>query len=931
MFISLLVATAFLFTGCKTLDSNLSVRDSSSVASDKLFDYQQIALDNGLSVVTLEDFSTPIVAAHLWYHVGSKNEDPRRQGFAHMFEHMMFKGTDRVAEKDHFAFIQRVGGTNNAYTSFDQTVYTQTLPSDQLALALWLEAERMSFLRIDQQSFDTERSVVEEELRMGENRPYGTLFKKEFADLFEVHPYQWTPIGKLAHLRAASVAELRAFWTEYYVPNNATLVIVGAVKHAEAQALAREYFGWIPRCPQPPTVESNEPQPSKPHTFIIDDENAPAPLAMIVWKTVPHGHPDEMPLDLAAEILGGGNSSRLYREIVAEKQMAVDSSASTFNLEQNGIFSADATLAPGQDNSAAVLDAITKHVERIQQQGVTEKELEKARNQSLKSIVTTNLTIDRKAQLLGTAAVIQGDTAKVNEMLDDIRRVTIADIQRVASTYITPDKSYTFIIKQNDAGALAGAKDAEDVPVTAKPEQDSPPPGRKNVKRPKDFPKKAPFAPISAKNILPTFTKDRLPNGMNVIVVENHEVPFVSITLGLLNAAWTEKKPGTASITLQMLTKGTKTHTEGALAAELEQYAISLSGSAGMDTSEIHANCLTEYVDRTTELLAEVILEPVFDAAEFEKLRKQVLTGLAIEQESPRYAADRELRRRLYGNHPYARTSEGEVADVEALTPDDAKAWWESFARPEEATLILAGDIDRGTALAVARKYLGDWKLEGARPDVQVAEMLPASPTHIYIVDRPGSMQTEIRVGQLGIRRRQQPEYFVSRIVSNYFGGSFNSRINDTIRVKKGLTYGAHGGYYAQNLAGDFEIGTFTKNESAAETVKTIFEELERLRNEGPSAEVLADSKSYFAGSFVRTRETPQQVAGDLWLVEAQSLGDEYFEKLLSKIADTSARECLELVAETVDPGKMVVVVVGDASKIKESLAEIAPVTVTGQ
>jgi len=359
-----------------------------------LFDYQEIELDNGLRVITLEDFSCPIVAVQVWYHVGSKNENPDRQGFAHMFEHMMFKGTDRVGPSDHFDFIQRVGGTNNAYTSFDKTVYIQTLPANQLALALWLEAERMSFLKIDQEAFDTERNVVEEELRMGENRPYGTLSKKTFAKLFKVHPYQWMPIGNLEHLRAASTGELRDFWTRNYVPNNATLIIVGAVKHAQAQALAKRYFGWIPRWDEPERVKIREPRQTAGEELFVDDENAPAGMVQVIWRTVPAGHKDEVVLDLLSEILGGGNSSRLYRELVAEKQTAVSASASTYNLEHDGMFFANAVQAPDAELSQ-IRELICKQIEKVKTEGVTRQELTKARNQMLKRVVTTNLTIAR--------------------------------------------------------------------------------------------------------------------------------------------------------------------------------------------------------------------------------------------------------------------------------------------------------------------------------------------------------------------------------------------------------------------------------------------------------------------------------------------------------------------------------------------------------
>ncbi|MCD6392466.1 MAG: insulinase family protein [Planctomycetes bacterium] len=923
----LLALTSTLFIGCEGVEKGLFFAGDQR-AGQKLFDYREIELGNGLKVVTLEDFSCPIVAAQVWYHVGSRNEDPGRQGFAHMFEHMMFKGTDRVAEKDHFAFIHRVGGTNNAHTGFDDTVYVQTLPADQLALALWLEAERMTFLKIDQASFDSERKVVEEELRMGENRPYGTLFKKEFAEIFKNSTYRWTPIGKLADLRAASVGELRDFWKRYYVPNNATLIIVGAVKHAEAQALAKQYFGWIPSEPKPERVTIREPKVSKSRTVVIDDENAPAGMVDITWRTVPRGHPDEVPLDLLSEILGGGNSSRLYREIVAERQLAVSADAMTFNLENDGVFGVNAVQQAGKDNADAILETFRKHIKRIQAGGVTSQELEKARNQSLKSAVTTNLSISSKASILGNAAVIKGDVSQVNRVFDEIRAVTVEDIQRVAKKYLTDDGQIVFIVKENAKGAMAGEKDKEDVPVTAERELQAPAPGRTGVARPKDFPEKAPLADLQEYAVQPKYTRTVLANGLKVIVVENHEVPFISVSLGLVNGAWAERKPATASMTLQMLTKGTMRHTEGALAAELEQYAISLNGSAAMDTSSVVASCLSEHIDRTMSLLAEVVLQPTFNAGEFEKLKKQVITGLAIEQQTPQYIADREFRRRLYGGHPYARTVSGEVADVEALTPIDLKLWWNKFARPDKATLIFAGDISQDEAVSLAKRTLVGWNTGLIETGLVLPDFPPAKPTQIYIVDRPGSMQSEIRIGQLGITRHEQPDYFISHIVTLYFGGSFNSRLNRAVRVERGLTYGARGGYYPMNMAGSFRIGTFTKNESTAETVKVIFEQIKRLRDEPPAADVLADAKSFFAGSFVRNRETPQAVAGDLWLVESQRLGADYLERLMAAIAETTAQQSADFARRTLDAEKMVVVVVGDAEKIKANLEAVAPVTV---
>ncbi len=887
------------------------------------FDYQRIKLENGLEVITLEDFSCPIVAVQLWYHVGSKDEQPDRQGFAHMFEHMMFRGTDKLGPTEHFSYIRRVGGTANGYTGFDRTVYLETLPSKQLELALWLEAERMTFLKIDQESFDTERKVVEEERRMGLNEPYGTLYEKIMPEIFKEHPYRWLPIGKIAHLRATSVEELRDFWTRYYVPSNATLIIVGAVKNEEAQRLARRYFGWIPRYDEPARVTVREPEPAGKRIVKLEEENAPAPIVGVVYRTVPISNKDSTAIDLLAEILGGGRSSRLYRELVAEKQLAVSADAFSWSLEQDGLLVARAVMPPASEDANSILAIIEGHIARLRTEAVSERELMKAKNQMLRYMVTSNLRIERKARMLGSAAVEYGDVSQVNRWLDDIRKVTTADIRRVANEYLTEERALEIKVERN----LPSVAKEEGWAITAEPEKVSPKPGRGGLERSKDWPREAPVAEASAAKITPKYGSKKLEKGLKVLVVPNHEVPFVSVQLGLLSGVWTENKPGTAAMTMQMLVKGTSKHSEGELADELETYAISLSGSGDIDTATVNIGCLTEHIERAMGLLGEVVLTPSFPEEEFEKLRKQVLTSLAVSSAEPEYVADKEFRRRLYGEHPYSRTATGEVEDVNALVIEDLKGWWSKFARPDTAVLIFSGDIEAKEAFELARKTFGNWKIPGERPDIKISKPAKLTETHIYLVDMPGSTQSQIRVGQSGITRHDDG-YFVSRIVSSYFGWSFNSRLNESIRVKKGLTYGVWGSYIAKRFAGEFEVGTFSKTESTADAVRAVLEEIGRLKTEDPSEKELEDSRSYILGSFVRWRETPQQIAGDLWLIESQGLGKDYLERLLEGIAEAKRTDCERLVRETIEPGKLVIIVVGEAGKLKGELEKIAPVTV---
>lgn len=890
--------------------------------------YREMVLENGLRVITHEDFSCPVVVVDLWYHVGSKDEDPERQGFAHMFEHMMFRGTDRLGPTDHFDHIRRIGGNCNGYTSFDQTVYVQTVPANQLELVLWLEAERMSFLKIDQDAFDTERSVVEEERRLGLNAPYGSLVEKALPEVFKEHPYRWSPIGNIPHLRAASVPELRSFWTRYYGPNNATLVIAGAVHHEEAQALVKRYFEWIPPSPEPSRVAVREPLPTGHREVTLSIENAPLPLVGIVYRTVPLAHPDRTALELLASIIGDGNSSRLYRRLVAEEELAVGVQSIQMCLEQDGILALGAAFTPVSGRMDETLAALRKELESVRKRKVKPRELEKARNKKLRELVTENLYASSKARALGSAAVLEGDASRVNRRLDAVRAITAEDLQQAARKYLDPDRGLTFRVERNLQGLFSKdrANPENDAPVTGQPETDPPAPGRPGAVRPENYPDRPPVNQPLDFDPTPHYESGVLKNGLKVVVIENHETPFVSATLRLRPGAWSESKPGCASMAMKMLNKGTEKHKEPELAEELETYAISLSAWAGMDDAAVSAGCLTEHVERAVGFMAEVALTPIFEAGEFEKLRKQVLAELSVSSAEPAYLADRELRRRLYAEHPYARNVQGEVEDVKALEPADLKAWWSAWLRPEMAWLCFAGDITLDQAMQLAEAHFGAWTGQGPAAEVDIPAPPAASPTHIYLVDKAGD-QAQIRIGQLGITR-SDPDYVASYVASSYFGGAFGSRLNDSLRVKKGLTYGARGGYSSQRMAGEFRISTFTKIDSTPDAIHTALEEIKRLQDEIPAPVELEDTKAYMLGSFAGQRETPMALAGDLWLIESEGLGETYFGDLLAGIQSTDAASCAALARRTLNKDALVIVVVGPAEALQEKLESIAPVTV---
>lgn len=906
------------------------------LAGERRYDFREKVLGNGLRVITLEDFSSPIVAVQVWYHVGSKDERPDRQGFAHMFEHMMFRGTERVGPKDFDRLTTRAGGTNNAFTSFDNTTYVNEIPANQLDLILWLEVERMLFLKVDAEGFHTERKVVEEERRQNYlNPPYGLAPEQGLEKIFLKHPYRWMPIGRIPHLRAATLEELEAFWSTFYVPNNAVLVIAGAVKHEDAQRAAERWFGWVPKCPDPPRVTELEPEQTAAREITIKEKKGPVPVVALVFRTVPLAHADGPALDLLLAILGDGESSRLNLDLVKERRIAQTAVAEHFVLEQDGLAILGAVLGPLGDKKKA-MEALAEHVKRVREAPVGKEELEKAKNNALARVVTETLTVEGKASALGEAALLRGDPDYVNVALERIRAVTVEDVQRVARTYLADERRSSVTVEPSVGGFLkgvlggSGGDEDEGAPPVEEPKENrvAARSGFKGkIERPEGFLASAPLAPLLETPPELTYRSATLDNGLKVVVIEDHEVPFVSVSLRLDRGQWEEGKPGTANLALAMLTKGTKAHDAAALAKELDFHAIRLDGSAGADSASVSASCLAEKLPLAMAYLAEVAFTPTFPEKELEILKQQTVTELMVDENDPGVLAGREFARRLYGDHPYGRRITGEIADVQALTRADVEAFWVPALRPEAATLVFAGDVKLDEAKALAAKHFGGWKVVGE----SLREALPPFPEtqklRIILVDAPGAAQSEIRVGHLAIGRKHA-DWHKAVVLSQILGGGFLSRLNDKLRVELGLTYGASGGFRAQRFGGSFQVGTSTKTERTAEAVGAILDVLGRLRAAPPTDEEMDLARSDLVGSFAGRYETPQSRADAIWLLLEQGLPADYYRKAFDSYRAASADELLAVAKEHVHPDRVLVVVAGDAKRIKEELGEIAPVEV---
>jgi zinc protease len=419
-------------------------------------DYTMTTLSNGLRVVFLEDHSAPIVHAEIWYHVGSKNERPGRTGFAHLFEHMMFKGSKNVEPEGHPSWISSVGGQSNAYTNEDTTVYWQTFPAQYLPMVLWLEADRMATLRIDEKVFQTEREVVKEERRMRvESQPYGRLNEIVYDHAFSVHPYKHPTIGSMKDLEAASIEDVREFFRTYYVPNNATLVLVGDFDTKEAGALVQQYLGRIPKSSRPvPRDIPKEPPQTKERRLQLE-ESWPLPAVVVAHHITFDGHPDSYPLHIASKVLSDGESSRIYRKLVYEEQLALAAFGGGNIIEDPNLFFAVAIVQPGKKPEDAV-NALIAELERLKKEPISEAELQQAKNQFARDYILGRESNKDKAGQLGHAVVIHDDIKTADGEFDIFMNTTAADVQRVAQTYFKPENRLVLTIMPRGAGNGGG-------------------------------------------------------------------------------------------------------------------------------------------------------------------------------------------------------------------------------------------------------------------------------------------------------------------------------------------------------------------------------------------------------------------------------------------------------------------------------------------
>ena len=865
--------------------------------------YTRYVLDNGLRLIVHEDHKAPIVAVNVWYDVGAADEAPGRTGFAHLFEHLMFNGSEHFND-DYFKPFDRVGATGmNGTTNQDRTNYFQVVPTTALDVALWMESDRMGHMlgAIDQARLDEQRGVVQNEKRQGENQPYGKVFLTIFENTYpEGHPYGHSTIGSMDDLNAASLDDVRAWFETWYGAANAVLVVAGDVDPEDVRARVERHFGHVP--PGPPLVKPDVNVARRTEeTRIVLQDRVPQARVYKAWNVAAVGNPALDHLSLASDVLTGGRSSRLYRRLVYEDQVATDASSFVLERQFGSLFILQATAQPGQD-LAAVEAALDEELRAFLESGPTEAELARAQAGRRASFVRGVERIGGfggKSDVLASSEVYLGSPDGHKRTQETILGAAPADVHAAAAEWLSRG-ALTVEVRPFPAWAAAGG----------------------GVDRSAGPPEVREFPAAS----FPAREKTRLSNGLEVILARRTAVPVVDFNL-LLDAGYAADQfalPGTARMTLDMLDEGTTSRTALEIAETLEGLGTTLSAGSTLDTSSVTTSTLKENLAASLDLFADVVLNPSFPEAEFDRRRRQQLAAVAREKVQPMGMAMRVFPRLLYGEgHAYSQplTGSGSEAALNALGLDRLRAFHDTWFRPGNATLIVVGDVTMAELEPALEARFGDWE-PGGVPRKNLGAVDQRAETVVHLVDRPDSEQSIIFAGHVA-PPKNDPRDLRIETLNDVLGGGFTARINMNLREDKGWSYGARGLLIDAAGQRPFFVFAPVQTDRTADSMAEIDKEIRGIRAGGgrpPTAEELARVKDQRTLTLPGRWETNRAVMADLVEMVRFGLPDDHWETWADAVR---ALDLDDVAAEGdlfLQPDRLIWVVVGDRARIEESV-----------
>jgi zinc protease len=890
--------------------------------------YEKYMLPNGLTVIVHEDHSDPIVHVDVTYHVGSAREEVGKSGFAHFFEHMMFQGSDNVADEQHFKIVSQSGGTLNGTTNRDRTNYFETVPSNQLETALWLEADRMGFLldAVTQKKFEVQRETVKNERGQNyDNRPYGLVYEKTSAALYPYgHPYSWTTIGYIEDLNRVDVNDLKNFFLRWYGPNNATLTVGGDVTPAQVLKLAEKYFGSIPKGPEVKNMKLPAPVLTQ-DRYVSYEDNVRFPMLQMTFPTVPNYHQDEVALDILAEIIGGGKTSILYQNLT-KAQKAVQASAGHPASELSGEFTMTVLPLPGH-SLADMEKELRNALAEFEKRGVTDEDLERFKSSYEAGIMNSLSSVSGKTSTLAAYQTFTGNPNYLTEQLKAHRAVTKEDVMRAYNKYLKGKKAVLLSVVPKGKPEMVAKADNFTVDKSgykAPADQYS---GLKYVKAKDTFDRsKIPAAGANPTITVPPFWKQNLSNGIKVIGAKNDEVPTVTLLFTLQGGhkleAHDPSKAGIASMVASLLNEDSEKFTAEEISSKMEKLGASISFGSGAESMTVSVQAPMKNLDATLALLEERMLHPRFSQDDFDRLKKQRLEAIKNQSTQPTVIANNVYNKMLYGEgHIQAIPVIGTIQTVESITLDDVKKFYQNYFSPSVTNLVVVGDVDQNQIMPKLA-FLNKW---AAKPVTMPADKAPAGidKTKIFIVDKEKAAQSEIRIGYMAMPYDATGEYYKASLMNYVLGGAFNSRINLNLREDKGYTYGAGSYFSGTETSGPYTAYAGVRSNVSDSAVVEFMKEIKRFREEGITDEELAFMKAAIGQSDARKYETSFQKASFLNNMLRYNLDADYVAKQ-NQILQTITKEEINALAKKYLPvEKMNIMLVGDKASIKPGLEKL--------
>lgn len=869
--------------------------------------YEKFTLPNGLRVIVHEDRKIPVVAVNIWYHVGSKDERPGKTGFAHLFEHLMFNGTENY-NNEYFSPFQQVGATDmNGTTNNDRTNYFENVPTPALDLALWMESDRMGHLLgvVNEEKLDEQRGVVQNEKRQGENQPYGRVFLQASKSTFPVgHPYSWTTIGSLEDLNAATLEDVQNWFKTYYGPNNAVLSLAGDINTDEAKEIVTKYFGDIPPGPSPIKKKKWIAKRSGEKREIMYDR-VPNTRIYKVWNTPEIGTPEQTHFELMASLLTGGKNSSLYQELVYKRRLATSVSAFYYDRELAGQFWIAVDLANGQslaELEAALDDTLSEFIKR----GPNAKRLKNTKTSIRASWIKGLQRIGGfggKSDLLAYSEVYSGDPGAYLKFINDMMEITNKDIKTTASAWLT-DGAYvlTVVPEENRTFSSESVVDRTQLPF------------------PTDFPVLD----------LPKIQRAQLSNGLDVVLAERHDVPMINLSFQIKSGHATDPKeqPGLASFTMSMLTEGTGSYDALELSDRLEELGTDLYTNTGLDVSSVNISSLKSNFVDSLKIMYEVITEPTFDQTEIERKKSRWLAAIDQSLSTPNGMVSNLIPKILYGeNHPYAKpfSGNGTRESIQWMSREDLMNYKQRFIAPSNASLIVVGNTTLDEVVPMLESQFGklaeNKMLKGVQLNYKVVNQ--SDIRRVYLVDKPGAVQSLIVAGQLMPAIGSSDEIDID-LMNRVIGGSFTSRLNMNLREDKSWSYGVRARLSQYKGPRPMLVYAPVQTDKTIPSIQEIIREYDEYLSSNPAKdeELEAIVKDLSLG-LIGDYETFGALMSGLSGIVSQGRDDNYIDTLPTKYRSMTIDDINSAAKRYLDPSVWTWVIIGDLSKIEEGIEEL--------